>query len=127
MTQIIVAALYQFTPLPDYKELQSCLKKLCDQHDIKGTLLLAKEGINGTVAGLRASIDALKDFLETRFANLEYKESLAEEMPFHRMKVRLKKEIVTLGIPGIDPNKVAGTYVEAEKWNDLISDPEVLL
>jgi len=127
MTQIVVAALYQFKSLPDYKELQPCLKKLCDQHNIKGTLLLAKEGINGTVAGSRASIDALKDFLETHFDNLEYKESFAEKMPFYRIKVRLKKEIVTLGVPGIDPTQAVGTYVEAEKWNDLISDPEVLL
>lgn len=127
MTKIVVAALYQFKHLPDYKELQPHLKKLCDQHSIKGTLLLAEEGINGTVAGSRADINALKNFLNTHFDNLEYKESFAKDMPFHRMKVRLKKEIVTLGVPSIDPTQTVGTYVDAKEWNDLISDPEILV
>ncbi|HBG34295.1 MAG: hypothetical protein A2W46_07080 [Alphaproteobacteria bacterium RIFCSPHIGHO2_12_42_13] len=127
MTKIVVAALYQFKHLPDYKDLQPRLKKLCDQHQIKGTLLLAEEGINGTVAGSRASINALKDFLNMRFDNLEYKESFAKDMPFRRMKVRLKKEIVTLGVPDVDPIQMGGTYVTPKDWNDLISDPEVLV
>lgn len=127
MPRIVVAALYQFTPLPEFRELQPRLKNLCDQKKIKGILLLAEEGINGTVAGSREAIDSLKFFLETRFKALEYKESWAEEMPFHRMKVRLKKEIVTLGVPGISPFERSGTYIEPQDWNDLISDPDVLV
>lgn len=126
MSKLIVAALYQFTPLPEYKELQPQLKTLCDNHGIKGILLLAEEGINGTVAGSREAIDQLKSYLMTRFNSLEYKESWADKMPFHRMKVRLKKEIVTLGVP-VKPFETVGTYVDPKDWNDLISDPEVLL
>lgn len=127
MSKIIVAAFYQFIPLSDFQELQSCLKILCEAHKIKGIILLAKEGINGTVAGSRDAIDTLKFFLETHYKGLEYKESLAQKMPFHRMKVRLKKEIVTLGIPEINPCKQVGIYVAPKDWNDLISDPEVLV
>jgi UPF0176 protein len=127
MKKIIVAALYQFTPLPDYQEIQPRLRILCQDLGIKGILLLAEEGINGTVAGTRETIDTLKAFLESRFNALEYKESWADEMPFHRMKVRLKKEIVTLGVPGIDPSRQVGTYVDPQDWNALISDPDVLL
>jgi len=127
MSNIIVAALYQFTSLPDFRELQPRLKALCTREKIKGTILLAEEGINGTVAGSREAIDTLKSFLETRFNALEYKESWADKMPFHRMKVRLKKEIVTLGAPGINPCEKVGTYIEPQDWNDLISDPEVLV
>ena len=127
MSKIIVAALYQFTPLPDFQELQPRLMALCVQEKIKGILLLAQEGINGTVAGSREAIDILKTFLETRFDALEYKESWANTLPFHRMKVRLKKEIVTLGIPDLNPCETVGTYVNPQEWNDLISDPEVLV
>lgn len=129
MSQIIVAALYKFAKLPDFRALQNPLLACCEANAIKGTLLLAQEGINGTVAGSRAGIDALLAFLrsDARLAALEHKESLADEMPFYRMKVRLKKEIVTLGVPGIDPNEKVGTYVTPENWNALISDPEVLV
>jgi UPF0176 protein len=127
MTKIIVAALYQFTPLPDFEELQPQLKAFCREGGIKGILLLAPEGINGTVAGSREAIDKLRRFLEARFHALEYKESWAEKMPFHRIKVRLKKEIVTLGVPGVDPSKAVGTYVAPEEWNTLIADPDVLV
>jgi UPF0176 protein len=127
MSDIIVAAFYQFTPVPDVLELQSRLQNLCDQNKIKGILLLAEEGINGTVAGSRKAIDSLKFFLETRFKALEYKESWAKEMPFHRMKVRFKKEIVTMSVPGLNPCERSGTYVEPQDWNELISDPDVLV
>src|ERR1700722_20815352 len=127
MSKIIVATLYQFTPLPDYRAFQLRLKALCNQEKVMGSLLLAEEGINGTIAGCRGAIDTLKSFLETRFNALEYKESWANEMPFRRMKVRLKKEIVTLGIPSINPCERVGTYVEPKDWNALISDPEVLV
>ncbi len=126
MSQIIVAALYQFISCPDYKEVQPKLKAFCEHEKIKGILLLAEEGINGTVAGSRKSIDALKSFLEKKFTSLEYKEATADELPFHRMKARLKKEIVTLGVP-TNPCEMVGTYVNPQEWNDLISDPEILL
>lgn len=127
--EIVVAALYKFASMPDYKDLQQPLLDLCHRNGLKGTLLLAQEGINGTVAGSRAGIDALLQHLRSdpRLANLDHKESHAEEMPFYRMKVRLKKEIVTLGVPGIDPNKKVGTYVSPEEWNALISDPDVVV
>lgn len=129
MTQIVVAALYKFASLPDYQELQPGILQLCIEQGIKGTLLLAEEGINGTVAGTRQGIDNLLAYLrqDSRLADLEHKESYTDELPFYRMKVRLKKEIVTLGVPGIDPNKTVGTYVKPEDWNALISDPEVVV
>lgn len=126
---IIVAALYNFTPLPHYRELQSALLDLCKVHHIKGTLLLATEGINGTVAGSREGIDSLKTFLiqEGLFEGVEYKESFADTMPFYRIKVRLKKEIVTLGVEGVDPTNSVGTYLSPKEWDALLNDPEVIL
>lgn len=129
MSQIVVAALYKFVKLPDYETLVPCLKTLCDQLGIKGTLLLAEEGINGTVSGSREGIDGLTAFLreDGRFDNLSYKESFYDEQPFYRMKVKLKKEIVTMGVNGIDPQKIVGTYVKPQDWNALISDPDVVV
>lgn len=127
MSKVIVAALYQFKPLPNFQDLEKRLKDLCNDLKIKGILLLAEEGINGTVAGSRTAIDHLRRFLLEHFDNLEYKESWAEEMPFHRMKVRLKKEIVTLGVPEVNPCESVGTYVAPKDWNNLISEPDVLL
>lgn len=125
----IVAALYKFTKLSDYQQLQPVLKDFCQSHDIKGSLLLAEEGINGTVSGTRQAIDELKSWFEndSRFHALEYKESMSEKCPFYRLKIKLKKEIVTLGVPGTDPTIRAGTYIEPEDWNQLIQDPEVVL
>ncbi len=124
-----VAALYKFFPFPDYQEAQESLKALCDTHGIKGTLLLATEGINGTVAGTEEAIDALKAYLEQKgyFEGMSFKLSTAEDMPFYRMKVRLKKEIVTLGQPLADPLKAVGRYVEADEWNELIADPDTVV
>lgn len=126
---LTVAALYQFAALTDYRDLQKPLQELCDQHGVKGTLLLAEEGINGTIAGTRQGIEEVVGFIQSHplLNNLEYKESFAKTMPFHRMKVRLKKEIVTLGVPGVSPTKKVGTYVDAKEWNDLIQDPEVIV
>jgi UPF0176 protein len=126
---IIVVALYKFIDLLDFKELQGPLTQCCKENGIKGTLLLAAEGINGTIAGRRAGIDAVLAFLkaDTRFDGMEIKESRASAIPFYRMNVRLKKEIVTLGIPEINPAKQAGTYVNPKDWNDLLSDPEIVL
>ena len=126
---IIVAALYKFTALPDYRELRRPLLDLCHAHQIKGTLLLADEGINGTVAAERAGIDVLLHYLQgdPRLAGLEYKEAVASSMPFYRMKVKLKKEIVTLGIPDVDPTRMSGVRVDPLRWNELIKDTEVLV
>ncbi|WP_373085549.1 rhodanese-related sulfurtransferase [Sneathiella sp.] len=126
---VIVAALYKFVALPDYEELHPKLLNLCKSLGIQGTLLLAEEGINGTVSGSREAIDGLLAFLSSdpRFDDLQYKESINETRPFYRMKVRLKKEIVTLGAPGLDPRQTVGTYVKPEDWDTLISDPDVLL
>ncbi|WP_370978343.1 rhodanese-related sulfurtransferase [Agaribacterium sp. ZY112] len=126
---IVVAALYKFVALPNYQELRQPLLVFCEQQEIKGSLLLANEGINGTVSGTRTSIDALLAYLKAdeRLSDIEHKESFEEEQPFYRMKVKLKKEIVTMGVEGIDPLQVVGTYVEAKDWNKLIADPEVVL
>lgn len=125
----VVAALYKFVQLPDYTEIQPKLQDECQRLNIKGTILLAQEGINGTIAGSRDSIDAIRKYLESdsRFWNLEYKESFATREPFLRMKVRLKKEIVTMGVPQTDPNSKVGQYLSPEEWNKVISDPEVIL
>lgn len=126
---ITVAALYHFAPLPDAEILRGKLQDLCDGNGIKGILLLAKEGINGTVAGSREGIDRLLAFLRSddRLKELVHKESFAEKMPFFRMKVRLKKEIVTLKRPEADPNVKVGTYVDPKDWNEIISDPDVIV
>lgn len=129
MSSIVVAALYKFVALPDYETIAPALKTRCDELGLKGTLLLAEEGINGTVAGTREAIDGLLDYLQqdARFSGITHKESYYEGMPFYRMKVKLKKEIVTMGVNGIDPQKIVGTYVKPKDWNHLISDPDVVV
>ena len=124
-----VAALYHFAAFPRFESFRATLQDLCTENGIKGTLLIAHEGINGTVAGTDAAIAHLLAFLRAQpeFAGLEHKESRASKMPFLRMKVRLKKEIVTMGVEDIDPNKVVGTYVSPREWNELISDPDTLV
>lgn len=124
-----VAALYHFTRLADYEQLKAPLQDMCDLLGIKGTLLLAYEGINGTIAGTDDAIAKLMEFLraDPRLVQLEHKVSRAEDMPFYRMKVRLKREIVTMGVEGVDPNDVVGTYVDPKDWNALITDPDVIL
>ncbi len=127
MTMMTVAAFYQFTPVGDPTDLQARFKTTCKQAGIKGTILLSHEGINGTVAGPAEGIQRLRSLLESHFDGLEYKESWAEKMPFHRIKVLVKKEIVTLGVPSVDPTQTVGTYVAPQDWNVLISDPDVLV
>lgn len=126
---IVVAALYKFASLPQFQDLQQPLKECCEAGGVMGTLLLAEEGINGTIAGTREAIDAVIALIRSVsvLEDLEYKESHAPQMPFYRLKVRLKTEIVTLGVPGISPLKKVGKYVAPKEWNDLISDPEVLV
>lgn len=125
----VVAAFYYFTDLPDYEAMRTPLKEFCDAQQLKGTILLAKEGINSTIAGSREAIDALLSHLRSdrRLQDLEHKESYCQGVPFQRMKVRLKKEIVTLGVPDIDPRYRVGKYVDPKDWNDLIADPDVIL
>ncbi|GGD78239.1 oxygen-dependent tRNA uridine(34) hydroxylase TrhO [Lacimicrobium alkaliphilum] len=129
MSEVIVCALYKFATLDDYQSIRKPLYQLMEEQGIKGTLLLANEGINGTVSGNRAAIDTLLAWLnqDARLNPISYKESIDAEQPFHRTKVKLKKEIVTMGVEGIDPRQTVGTYVQPDEWNDLISDPEVLL
>ena len=126
---IVVAALYKFVTLSDFEALREPLLETLKTHHLKGTLLLAEEGINGTVAGSREGIDGLLSWLKTdpRFAGIEHKESYCDELPFYRTKVKLKKEIVTLGVPAADPSRQVGHYVEPQDWNALIADPEVLV
>lgn len=129
MSQVVVCALYKFVALPDFEAIRAPLRELMEAQGVRGTLLLASEGINGTVAGSREGIDALLKWLmaDPRLEDLVYKESFDEHNPFYRTKVKLKKEIVTMGVEGIDPRKVVGTYVKPEDWNALISDPDVVL
>lgn len=126
---VVVCALYNFVQLDNHEALREPLLALMLKHHIKGTLLLAKEGINGTVASDQKGIDALMQWFaqDERLANTVTKESYVDDMPFYRSKVKLKKEIVTMGVEGIDPRHVVGTYVKPKDWNNLISDPEVLL
>ncbi|KTT49890.1 hypothetical protein SB11R_09270 [Pseudomonas oryzihabitans] len=126
---IVVAALYKFVTLDDYVQLREPLLQTLLANDVKGTLLLAEEGINGTVSGSRAGIDAVLAWLraDPRLVDIDHKESYCAEQPFYRTKVKLKKEIVTLGVPGVDPNQRVGTYVEPQDWNALVDDPEVLV
>ena len=126
---VVVAALYRFATFPDYESLREPLKQCMLDNDVRGTLLLAAEGINGTIAGSRQGVDAVLGFLgkDPRFADLAPKESFADENHFYRTKVKLKREIVTMGVEDIDPKKIVGTYVEPSEWNALISDPDVIL
>jgi UPF0176 protein len=126
---LVVAALYKFVKLADCAAMRAPLLAQCDALGITGTLLLAQEGINGTIAGTRSGIDKILAYLRSdpRLADLEHKESSAALPPFYRMKVKLKKEIVTMGVPGIDPTERVGQYVKPVDWNALISDPDVLL
>lgn len=129
MANVVVCALYKFVTLEDYQDIKPPLLNFMLAQDLRGTLLLAHEGINGTVAGTRHAVNALLAFLgnDPRLANVSYKESFVDEVPFLRTRVKLKKEIVTMGVEGIDPKRVVGTYVKPKDWNALISDPNVLL
>jgi UPF0176 protein len=124
-----VAAFYRFTRFEDCASMRTPLERLCGELGVRGTILLAPEGINGTIAGPHAGVTAVLDHIRTLpdCADLGVKMSSASTMPFHRLKVRLKREIVTMGEPDVDPLASAGTYVEAQDWNALISDPDVIL
>ena len=129
MHDFLTAALYQFVELPDFAELQAPLLACCQAHGIKGTLLLAAEGINGTIAGKPDDVRAVLSFLRSdpRLARLEHKEAPAAHLPFYRLKVRLKKEIVTLGVPDLHPALRAGQYVRPQDWDQLLDRPSLVL
>ena len=125
----LTAALYQFVELPDFADLQAPLQARCDALQVKGTLLLASEGINGTIAGPEAGVREVLAYLrqDPRLARLTHKEAWADKLPFYRMKVRLKKEIVTMGMPNVHPALNAGQYVTPQDWNQLLADPDLVL
>ena len=125
---VVVTAFYKFVSLPDFETIRDALLARCMDVDMRGSILLATEGINGTVAASREATDEVFGWLRSddRFADLEVKESISHRLPFRRMKVRLKKEIVTFGQP-VDPNEQVGTYVAPADWNDVISEPDVLV
>ena len=127
--RFVIAALYKFLRLPDFRELKRPLLDRCNGLRLRGTFLLAPEGINGAVSGSREGVDGILTYLrsEPRFADLVHKESRAAECPFHRMKVKLRQEIVSLGIEGVDPQNLSGKYVEPDDWNTEISRPDTLV
>ncbi len=126
---ILIAAFYKFVRLPDYRELRDPLLARCRAAGLRGTILLAEEGINATIAGERESVEDLLRYLrgDRRLADLQVKQSFHTRMPFQRMKVRLKREIVAMKVAGIDPNRQVGIYVEPRDWNRLITRDDVLL
>ena len=125
----LTAAFYKFVDLPDFADRRASLLAFCEAHQVKGLILLAREGINSTIAGSPEDVHAVLAYLRSdpKLADLEHKESFSNKAPFHRMKVRLKKEIVTLGVEGISPTKKVGQYVRPEDWNALISSPDVVV
>ncbi len=125
----LTAAFYKFVDLPDFTERKAPLLAFCEAHQVKGLVLLAREGINSTIAGAPDDVHAVLAYLrqDPLLAGLQHKESFSAKPPFYRMKVRLKKEIVTLGVPGISPTHMAGTYVQPQDWNALIADPDVVV
>ena len=127
--QYVTCAMYKFVALPHFESLRAPLLDAMNNNQIFGTLLLAAEGINGTVSGTREGIDNLLQWINQQpgLENIDSKESYDDKIPFYRTKVKLKKEIVTMGVEGIDPKQTVGTYVKPEDWNDLISDPDVVL
>ncbi|MDN3452271.1 rhodanese-related sulfurtransferase [Psychrobacter sp. 5A.1] len=126
---IVVAALYKFTRFSDFKQYREPILNTMLDNDVKGTLLIAAEGINGTISGTRQSIDTVLDYLRSieAIGTFTFKESYTNEQPFYRTKVKLKKEIVTMGVENIDPLQSVGRYVKPSEWNALISDPDVIL
>jgi UPF0176 protein len=129
MAKFVVAAFYKFAALPDFEARQPALLAVAKEADVFGTILLAPEGVNGTIAGPRVGVDAVLSHIRAfpGCADLDWKESFVESAPFHRMKVRLKKEIVTMGVPDIEPAKSHERYVEPTDWNQVISDPGTIV
>jgi UPF0176 protein len=129
VSRYLTAAFYKFVDLPDYTTRKAPLMAFCEQRKVKGLVLLAREGINSTIAGAPDDVHAVLAYLRSDplLADLQHKESFSDMAPFYRMKVRLKKEIVTMQVEGISPTRMAGTYVKPSEWNALISDPDVVV
>jgi UPF0176 protein len=133
MDSYLTTTFYHFVKIEEYKKLQPVIQKFCDKSFIKGTILLASEGINGTLSADEKNINGFHHFIKNderfknKFKNISHKESWAKKNPFYRMKVKLKKEIVTLGVEGISPTKRVGKYVKPDEWNELISDPDTII
>jgi UPF0176 protein len=129
MTDFLTAAFYKFVELPDFADLKAPLLAVCEANEVKGLILLAAEGINSTIAGPAAGVHAVLAYLrgDPRLADLQHKEAWSRKSPFYRMKVRLKREIVTMGVPDVNPGRMAGTYVKPQDWNALINDPDVVV
>ncbi|MEM7116334.1 MAG: rhodanese-related sulfurtransferase [Chloroflexota bacterium] len=129
MTQFTIVTFYKFVELTDFAERRAVLKAFCVERGIRGSILLAQEGINATVAGEETAVNQLLTHLRSdpAFADLEHKTSYSDFNPFRRMKVRLKREIVNMQVPNVDPREQVGTYVAPKDWNELISDPDVLV
>ncbi len=129
MPEIVVATFYKFVTLTDAAEKTAAISDYCQQKEVLGSILIASEGINGTIAGNHENIQAVLAFLrsDSRLTSLEHRESMTAELPFKRLKVRLKKEIVTFGVEQVNPLEQVGTYVQAKDWNELIEDPAVLV
>ena len=129
MDPLLVAAFYKFVQLTDLASLQDQIESCCRKNNVLGIVLLAQEGINSTIAGSREGVVKVLEFIrqDSRFSDLEWKESFANKQPFRKLRVRLKKEIVTMGIPEIDPSQLVGTYVKPADWNALIRDPDVIV
>ena len=129
MSNIHIAAFYKFVSLPDFESMQEPIKTEATRLGISGTLLLASEGVNGTVGGSEQSLKEFLAFLraDPRLSDLEHKESLASKIPFKKLKVRLKKEIVPLGVAGIEPQTSMGTYVQPSDWNEFINKEDVVV
>ena len=125
----LIVAFYKFVSFPDYVSRQPEILKFCIEKSIKGTLLVAEEGINGTIAGRKTNIHQFLQFLksDSRFSDIEHKESYADKIPFHRMKVKIKKEIVTLGQPNINSDERSGIRLDPKDWNSLITDPDTVI
>jgi len=125
----VVATFYHFADLADYVSMRPVITDFCNSHELKGVILLAREGINSTIAGSREGIDALLSYLrsDSRLQGLEHKENYCDVMPYNKLRVRLKKELIKFGVSDIDPSKEVGTYVDPQDWNQLISDPAVIV
>ena len=127
--EILVVTFYLFALLEDYEAMQKPIELYCNERGVRGIILLAREGINSTIAGSREGVLEVLEYLKSdeRLAKLTSKESHAVEQPFRKLRVRLKQEIVKMGVDGIDPNKIVGTYIKPKDWNALISDPDVIV
>ena len=127
--KILVATFYKFVKVDDLVALQDQLYAICNKNNVMGTILIANEGVNGTISSKPREIEKTLISIQKddRFSEIEIKYSSTNKQPFHKMRVKLKKEIVTIGLPEINPNKTVGTYVKPEQWNDIISDPDVIL